>query len=188
MRYRVAPVSRLQAYDPILVDRALRLVQVSRPSTARESLLGRLLICDLARLKTPEAFIRTSLRSIHGKAGQAFWSIAHKEGIVAAIVDTKPVAIDIEVNTARSKRLFSTMTNEEWKQLGRKSWKWFYVGWTAKEATLKLLRMTIQELPDISIQQRTKGKIILEGPGRARVRVTSIQTRQLTIAIAQRMT
>jgi len=71
------------------------------------------------------------------------WSVSHKPQCVAAVVSKERVGIDVEEIRPRSASLFDYVATEEEWRLQDKSWDTFFRYWTAKEATLKAVRVGI---------------------------------------------
>ena len=91
-----------------------------------------------------------------------YWSVSHKNQLVAIAVDRKPVGIDIEVIVQRSPSLFDLVCGSEWEVLGAKSWLNFYTLWTAKEALIKKLNLNLDFFQQIKLVQRKNKKLKLE--------------------------
>jgi 4'-phosphopantetheinyl transferase len=67
-----------------------------------------------------------------------YWSLAHKNSMVAAVVATRPVGIDIEVVKPCKPALYHRIADEkEWALAPEMSHRVFFRFWTAKEAVLK---------------------------------------------------
>jgi 4'-phosphopantetheinyl transferase len=67
-----------------------------------------------------------------------YWSIAHKKTMVAAVVATRPVGIDIEVLKPCNPSLYRHIANDkEWALAPEIGHRYFFRFWTAKEAVLK---------------------------------------------------
>ena len=87
--------------------------------------------------------------------------MSHKDDWIAVATSDKPVGIDIETNSERSTEVFRAFTDGEWQILGKRSWKNFYQGWTAKEAFLKAFSLKLENISDIRIIQRTTDTVFL---------------------------
>lgn len=66
-----------------------------------------------------------------------FWSLSHKEGLVFCATDVNSIWIDIEILKERDESLFATFSDMDYKMLGWKNWKNFYILWTAHESMQK---------------------------------------------------
>ena len=80
-----------------------------------------------------------------------FWSITHTENYLAFIISDTPTGIDIAEVIERDISLFSTHSKREYALLGGKSWKDFYILWTAKEAILKSVWGKLDDMREIEL-------------------------------------
>jgi len=144
-------------------EHALQNIKKIKKRTYEESLYGRLLVARIARIpkKDIELFLIESLTSFYSKKYNFYWSLSHKKQWICATIDTKPIGIDIECLEKKNKRLFKTFTDQEWNILGKKTWRVFYTGWTAKEATLKIFSLPLERIHDVMIIARRKNSITL---------------------------
>ncbi len=149
-----------------------------------ESLCGRFLIAQLMKIEKNEleSFLYQSLGSFRYK--NSFWSLSHKGKFIVGVVGKEPIGIDIELNTPKDRILFDIFTDKEWKVLGRKCWKNFYIGWTAKEACLKKLSLGLSEINKISIVSRNSKGISMVYLNR-KVTAQTILDRKFVVSISK---
>lgn len=95
--------------------------------------------------------------------GPYHWSISHKPGMAAAVIDTGPVGIDVERLAARRNTdLWQRVANpDEWAVLGEATWEAFYRIWTAKEAVLKANSRGIGHLERCRLVDRLGPDVLL---------------------------
>ena len=96
---------------------------------------------------TTPAFAKDTLGAPQPQAG-IHWSVTHKPLVVAGVVATAPVGIDIEHIRNPSEGLYGRIaTAEEWRlDKSPISPQLFYRVWTAKEAVLKAERIGLRGL------------------------------------------
>jgi len=74
-----------------------------------------------------------------------FSSLSHKQDgskvLIAVALSNKAVGVDLEIKKALEESLLNFFNDEEYKVLGSKSWRSFYILWTAKEAIIKKLHI-----------------------------------------------
>lgn len=140
----------------------VKLIRLGRPNTTNESFVGRLLVARLAKVKEVDlnGFLTQSLKTFAYR--NFFWSISHKADLVVAAIDKQPIGVDIEIVVAKNKNLFKIFSIDEWIVLGRKSWKNFYTGWTAKEACIKKLSLNLSDIDRLRISKRVGSFIFLK--------------------------
>lgn len=117
------------------------------------SVEARRLVCELAQVKNPEEFIQDSLADRTIKANGFYWSVSHKPEYVAAAISSVPVGIDIELNVLRSHELLETFSVPDWQT--------FYRHWVCKEALIKLLQLTINDLSHIQIEDEEENSVLV---------------------------
>lgn len=106
-----------------------------------------ILLSQLARKALLISADRSGLTLKHlkkGKKGEplpekgVYWSLAHKETWVGAVVAMQPVGIDLErVKPVRNGLFAKVATQEDWAMVGGTNETTFYRLWTAKEAVVK---------------------------------------------------
>lgn len=89
------------------------------------------------------------------------WSIAHKNEYIAAAVAKKPIGIDIETLIPRHPALFDFFSSDEWAVLGERSWRNFYMLWTAKEALSKKMGIGMDALPHMKLAAKGAWRMTL---------------------------
>ncbi|MBI5551066.1 MAG: 4'-phosphopantetheinyl transferase superfamily protein [Desulfobacterales bacterium] len=86
-----------------------------------------------------------------------YWSLSHKERMVAAVVSPRPVGIDLERLAPMNERMYDRIADaSEWCLAPHKIERFFFRYWTAKEAVLKAVgkgltgldRCRVQAIPD----------------------------------------
>lgn len=117
------------------------------------SVEARRLVCKLAHIKNPEQFIQDSLVDRTIKANGFYWSVSHKPEYVAAAISSVPIGVDIELNVSRSHELLKTFSVPDWKT--------FYRHWVCKEALIKLLQLTIHDMPRIQIEHEEENSVLV---------------------------
>ena len=90
-----------------------------------------------------------------------YWSISYKEDWVAIAVFDRPIGIDLEILIPRDASLFSFISDAEWKIIGKKSWKNFYILWTGKEALIKKLNLNIDAIKSIILTKKKEDIVSL---------------------------
>lgn len=83
------------------------------------------------------------------------WSVSHKPGMVAGVVSTFPIGIDIEFYRPRCQRTYDYIMSLDRADLlmgQREPWEWFFRVWTAKEAVLKSTRLGLAGLSACKIR------------------------------------
>ncbi|MDP3985683.1 MAG: 4'-phosphopantetheinyl transferase superfamily protein [bacterium] len=187
MKYAVISVADAAArFSKHISEETLHYFAEQKPFSSPESLAGRLLVAQLAELSPEQTnrFLRGSIGNFESKEYGFFWSISHKEEKIAAAIAEKPIGIDIEKIRPRAESLFSIFTETEWNLLGQKEWPYFYRGWTAKEAALKVLSLDLEQLPKIRIVENRKDSLILEYESR-RVLAHVFAENDLVISVAE---
>lgn len=82
-----------------------------------------------------------------------FWSLSHKERMVAAVVSPRPVGIDLERLAPVYERLYDRIADAaEWGLAPDRSERLFYRFWTAKEAVLKAVGKGLTGLERCRVQ------------------------------------
>ena len=134
----------------------------NKPHSFRESLAGRILVAEIAAVHKTEIndFLKQSLTSFTFK--DFFWSMAHKNNFVSAGISDKPIGVDLEIIKKKDEILFDTLSEEEWEILGDKNWLNFYVGFSAKEAVLKLFSLEFDQLSHVLIRDKRDNNLILQ--------------------------
>ena len=80
-------------------------------------------------------------------SGDIHWSVSHKPGCVAAVLNKSKIGIDIEIVQPRSEGLFGYVADkDEWDLTEGERWTFFFRVWTAKEAILKAVGVGISGL------------------------------------------
>lgn len=164
----------------------LALFTARKSHSVHDSLLGRLLVAELARIPPErlDRFLAESLDDHHDRESGCFWSTSHKEGWIAAAVDDRPVGIDIETLRPRDPALFAVFSEAEWRLLGRKDWPDFYRGWTAKEAAIKVMSLGLERLSEIRVAAKDGDAMIL-AHGERRTTVEIFHQKDVIIAVAR---
>jgi 4'-phosphopantetheinyl transferase len=76
-----------------------------------------------------------------------YWSLSHKERMVAAVVSPRPVGIDLERLAPMNERMYDRIADAaEWALAPHKIEKLFFRYWTAKEAVLKAVSKGLTRL------------------------------------------
>lgn len=169
-----------------LSDDILHLYQ-DKKADPELSLLGRCIAHRLAHGVDIETFLAKSLLDHSIKVGQKFWSMAHKNDFVVSAISDNPIGVDLEMNEKKSEMLFDHFTNKEWAVLNKKTWQNFYQAWTAKEATIKLLGLTLADMPKINIVLRLDNGLQLQYQDKT-ILCKIEQTNQMTLAFAAQNT
>lgn len=92
------------------------------------------------------------------------WSLSHKPSIVAGVVSTEPIGVDVEVVAPRNEGLWEYVaSHEEQARTGTRDWPTFFRFWTAKEAVLKAHRVGLSRLDDCRV---------MDGPSADSARLT----------------
>ena len=138
-----------------------------------ESIFARFLLKELA-----ERFGLKNFKAKSNKLGKPLctkslhWSISHKNTgdkiLVAAIISDKfPVAIDIEIVKERSPVLLKIFKESEYSLFQNSTNKWmrFYTLWTGKEALIKKLGLTLDDMSKILATRLSTQKISLNYNG-----------------------
>jgi 4'-phosphopantetheinyl transferase len=82
-----------------------------------------------------------------------FWSLSHKERMVAAVVSPRPVGIDLERLAPVYERLHDRIADPaEWALAPQKTETLFFRYWTAKEAVLKAVGKGLTGLERCRVQ------------------------------------
>ncbi len=82
-----------------------------------------------------------------------YWSLSHKERMVAAVVSPRPVGIDLERMAPVYERLYDRIADaDEWGLAPDRSERLFYRFWTAKEAVLKAVGKGLTGLERCRVQ------------------------------------
>ena len=82
-----------------------------------------------------------------------YWSLSHKERMVAAVVSPRPVGIDLERLAPVHARMYDRIADAaEWALAPHKSEKVFFRYWTAKEAVLKAVGKGLTGLERCRVQ------------------------------------
>ncbi|GAB0174964.1 MAG: hypothetical protein HHAS10_08430 [Candidatus Altimarinota bacterium] len=97
---------------------------------------------------------------ISGSLGTFYWSISHSDEYVAWMIDKNPCGIDIAQYFIRDESLLSKHDEEEYEILGEKSWKNFYRLWTSKEALIKKLSLTLDDMEKIKLFSSDKEQLV----------------------------
>ena len=176
--------SRIKAFSTILEK-----IRKGKPHSYYQSLLGRLLVCKLAKVsqKNIEDFLTSSLDSFYYNKYKFFWSISHKENWLCAAISNKPIGIDVEINRKKSRELFDLFTNDEWRVLGKKSWDNFYKAWTAKEASLKAQSLNLDDFRKVIITGKSNQNLFLKYLDRTMVAQTFLKG-EVIFSISQQST
>lgn len=87
-----------------------------------------------------------------------FWSISYKGDFIATIVSDKKVGIDLELLENKNVNLFNFFSEKEWRNIGNKNWENFYIIWTGKEAIIKKISGTLDDLKKIDFKQKKSQK------------------------------
>lgn len=126
-----------------------------------ESIASRYLIIKLIEKSTclNVKFLETFKNGAPKPLKNLYWSVSHKTIsntiYLSAIISTKPIGIDIEYIRPRSKELLNIFSTEEYKIFGKKNWLNFYKIWTTKEALIKKLNLTFNDLKNIHFVNKT---------------------------------
>ncbi len=82
-----------------------------------------------------------------------YWSLSHKERMVAAVVSPRPVGIDLERLAPMHSRMYDRIADAaEWALAPYKIEKLFFRYWTAKEAVLKAVSKGLTRLDRCRVQ------------------------------------
>lgn len=169
--------------DINLSSNFIKTLKNRKPNSYGSSLLGRLLVARLAKIKKEEieCFLSESLHSFNYKSFH--WSISHKHEMLAAAIDSEPIGIDIEINEPKNQDLFTLFADNEWDILGKISWENFYLGWTAKEACLKKLSLELNKFPKIKITGRKSPYLFLQYR-RKNIRVRTLLNKNIILSVS----
>lgn len=80
-----------------------------------------------------------------------YWSISHSKEYIAYSVSDYRTGIDIAEYEERDLSLLDTHREIEYKLLGAKNWKNFYLLWTAKEALIKAHGDLLDDIPEMQL-------------------------------------
>lgn len=126
-----------------------------------ENIVSRYLVIRLMKNYTHSnvRFLETFQNGAPKPIEDMYWSISHKTIsntiYVGATIDFKPIGIDIEYIKPRSKELLDIFSLEEYKIFGKKTWLNFYKIWTSKEALIKKLNLTLNNIENICFIDET---------------------------------
>jgi 4'-phosphopantetheinyl transferase len=108
-----------------------------------------------------------------------FWSVSHKPDMVAGVVSTAPVGIDVEKITDVSDVLFERIVSDEEKNCfppDENKKKIFFRCFTGKEAVVKYQGIGLKGLSKVKINHVLDSRNLLLVCGRYEYRVESFQT------------
>lgn len=88
-----------------------------------------------------------------------YWSISHSNEFIAWMLSKSPCGIDIAEYEERDHSLFWKNTQNEYELLWGKTWSNFYVLWTAKEAIIKKLSRTLDDMENIMLISRNNEEL-----------------------------
>ncbi len=94
-------------------------------------------------------------KPIHGNNWNIYyWSISHSKNYVGFSVSNSTTWIDIAEYEERDISLFHQHYNSEYELLWEKSWKTFYMLWTAKESIIKAYWTSLDDIKMIHLKQK----------------------------------
>lgn len=82
-----------------------------------------------------------------------FSSISHKKDLVFIWTNNSKIWVDIEYFKYRDKNLLDKFYREEYMILWKKSWKKFYILWTAKESIIKYENLILDNIEEIILEK-----------------------------------
>lgn len=89
-----------------------------------------------------------------------YWSISHSETAVAFIVADTPCWIDIIDKEVRNMTLLDLHSVTEYARLSWKNWDNFYILWSSKEALIKMLWLTWDDVSHITLIDSQKWELV----------------------------
>ncbi len=111
-----------------------------------------------------------------------YWSISHSKEYIAYSVSDYRTGIDIAEYEERDLSLLDTHREIEYKLLGAKNWKNFYLLWTAKEALIKAHGDLLDDIPEMQlISVGEWGMNLFEFRGQSHT-ITSLHTEEAILS------
>jgi phosphopantetheinyl transferase len=111
-----------------------------------------------------------------------YWSISHSQNHLAYIVSDIPTGIDIAEYEERDTSLLDTHSQSEYDWLSGKSWKNFYILWTAKECIIKRNGWQLDDMRLIQFISKESESILIFAFRQETYRIQILLTDELFIA------
>ena len=83
-------------------------------------------------------------------------SISHKKNLVFVWIKNSKIWVDIEIIKKRDENLLNKFLDKEYKILGKKNWKNFYILWTIKESIIKFENLSLDNIEEILLIKTKK--------------------------------
>jgi phosphopantetheinyl transferase len=111
-----------------------------------------------------------------------YWSLSHSQNHLAYILSDTPTRIDIAEYEERDISLLDTHSQSEYDWLSGKSWKNFYILWTAKECIIKLNGWQLDDMRLIQFVSKESESILIFAFMQETYRIQIVLTDELFIA------
>lgn len=111
-----------------------------------------------------------------------YWSLSHSQNYLAYILSDTPTGIDIAEYEERDISLLDLHSQSEYDWLSGKSWKNFYILWTAKECIIKCNGWQLDDMRLIQFISRESESILIFAFRQETYRIQILLTDELFIA------